>query len=218
MTASVLALSSRREGRIPAGTHTPTATQAHDQLVQALREQSSWEKRAKDAKELLKQMLKSRKDAAELAQHYDIRWASLRGPSLTRRAALASLPERKWLCRPAPVKPAAPGGEGYSEPPELPDSVSMAMLQREVLLTESKLHALDYELVTSERKLRQLRSQLRQVCPSLSRSSLASDRSRIWIGEQRPAVPPPCLHWPPLHGLAVKESHSRRFSLELSAG
>lgn len=39
----------------------------------------------------------------------------------------------------------------------------VAMLQREVLLTEAKLHALDYELITSDRKLRQLRSQLRQV-------------------------------------------------------
>ena len=56
-----------------------------------------------------------------------------------------------------------PGAEGYTEPAELPDYVIIAMLRREVLLTEAKLHALDYELVTAERKLRQLRSQLRQV-------------------------------------------------------
>lgn len=66
-----------------------------------------------------------------------------------------------WF-RPAPSRP-LPGAEGYVEPAELPDHVIIAMLQREVLLTEAKLHALDYELVMAERKLRQLRSQLRQV-------------------------------------------------------
>ena len=57
-----------------AGTRPPTATQAHDQLVHALHEQQSWERRAKDAKELLKRMLKSRKDVAELGQKFDIRY------------------------------------------------------------------------------------------------------------------------------------------------
>ena len=55
------------------GTRPPTATQAHDQLVQALREQQNWEKRAKDAKELLNRMLKSRKETADLAQQHDIK-------------------------------------------------------------------------------------------------------------------------------------------------
>lgn len=58
-----------------AGARPPTATGAHDQLVQALRDQQNWEKRAKDAKELLKRMLKSRKEADELKQTHDIRHA-----------------------------------------------------------------------------------------------------------------------------------------------
>ena len=41
--------------------------------MQALREQQNWEKRAKDAKELLNRMLKSRKENAELAQQHDIK-------------------------------------------------------------------------------------------------------------------------------------------------
>lgn len=38
------------------------------------------------------------------------------------------------------------------------------MLQREVLLTSSKLHALSYEQAMAERRIRTLKSQLRQVC------------------------------------------------------
>lgn len=72
-----------------------------------------------------------------------------------------------FVCRPAPTR-TGPSNDGPAEPSELPDSVIVSMLQREVLLTEAKLHALDYELVTSERKLRQLRSQLRQVSLPLS--------------------------------------------------
>jgi len=37
------------------------------------------------------------------------------------------------------------------------------MLQREVLLTRSKLHALSYEQAMAERRIRTLKSQLRQV-------------------------------------------------------
>lgn len=53
----------------------PTADQAHDQLVHALQDMLSWETRAKTAKELLNDMLKSRREAAELATHYDIRYS-----------------------------------------------------------------------------------------------------------------------------------------------
>ena len=61
------------------------------------------------------------------------------------------------------MRPATGVDAATAEPPELPDHVIVAMLHREILLTEAKLHSLDYELVTSDRKLRQLRSQLRQV-------------------------------------------------------
>ena len=46
---------------------------------------------------------------------------------------------------------------------ELPDSVILEMLKREVLLTKAKLHALTHEHILGERKLRTLKSQLRQV-------------------------------------------------------
>lgn len=60
-------------------------------------------------------------------------------------------------------------------PGELPDSVVIAMLRREVLLTRAKLHGLMYEHIMSERRLRTLKTQLRQVrypC-SLTRRHLA---------------------------------------------
>jgi len=38
------------------------------------------------------------------------------------------------------------------------------MLKREVLLTRAKLHGLMYDHIMSERKLRSLKTQLRQVC------------------------------------------------------
>ena len=57
----------------PAGMQPPTVDQAHEQLVGALQDMQSWETRAKTAKELLNDMLKSRREAAELATKYDIR-------------------------------------------------------------------------------------------------------------------------------------------------
>ena len=51
----------------------PTVDQAHEQLIGALQDMQSWEARARTAKDLLNDMLKSRREAAELATHYDIR-------------------------------------------------------------------------------------------------------------------------------------------------
>ena len=45
---------------------------AQEQLTQVLHEQNNWEMRAKQARELLTDMLRSRKDTAELAKQYDI--------------------------------------------------------------------------------------------------------------------------------------------------
>lgn len=64
------------------------------------------------------------------------------------------------LCRPVPT---APGGGPPADPLDLPDAVILNMLQREVLLTSSKLHALSYEQAMAERRIRTLKSQLRQV-------------------------------------------------------
>lgn len=49
------------------------------------------------------------------------------------------------------------------ESAELPDSVIIVLLKREHLLTRAKLNALYYEHITGERKLRSLKTQLRQV-------------------------------------------------------
>ena len=49
------------------------------------------------------------------------------------------------------------------ESAELPDIVIIILLKREHLLTRAKLNALYYEHITGERKLRSLKTQLRQV-------------------------------------------------------
>ena len=76
-------------------------------------------------------------------------------------------------------KPEKKNGTTASDPPpdpaSLPDDAIQSMLQREVLLTEAKLHALDWELLQSDRNLRQFRSQLRQVNKAAPSSHLASN-------------------------------------------
>ena len=54
----------------------PTVDQAHEQLIGALQDMQSWEARARTAKDLLNDMLKSRREAAELATKFDIRCAA----------------------------------------------------------------------------------------------------------------------------------------------
>ncbi len=65
------------------------------------------------------------------------------------------------MCRPVVTT-----AGGAVEPSDLPDHVVLKMLHREVLLTKAKLHALNYEHAVAERKLRSLKSQLRQVSSS----------------------------------------------------
>ena len=47
---------------------------AHEDLVLALEDMHTWEKRHCKAKELLKEMLQSRSQVAGLSKKYDIRW------------------------------------------------------------------------------------------------------------------------------------------------
>ena len=72
--------------------------------------------------------------------------------------ALASSDDRSEMHRPVVTT-----AGGAVEPSDLPDHVVLKMLHREVLLTRAKLHALNYEHAVAERKLRNLKSQLRQV-------------------------------------------------------
>ncbi len=55
------------------GRRQPSPEAAHDTLCAALQEQASWEQRAHVAKELLHEMLKSRREATDLQQQYDIK-------------------------------------------------------------------------------------------------------------------------------------------------
>ncbi len=65
-------------------------------------------------------------------------------------------------------RPVVTTAGGAQEPSDLPDHVVLKMLHREVLLTKAKLHALNYEHAVAERKLRSLKSQLRQVSSFVS--------------------------------------------------
>ena len=79
-------------------------------------------------------------------------------PGLLTRAAPACPNSSLLGGRPQP--PLAPG---QAEPEMLPDSVVQAMLTRELLLTRAKLHALTYEHIMGERKMRAFKSQLKQA-------------------------------------------------------
>ena len=52
----------------------PSAVKAHKDLVAALEDMHAWEVRQHIAEELLKEMLQSRSEAAELSKKYDTRW------------------------------------------------------------------------------------------------------------------------------------------------
>jgi len=61
-------------------------------------------------------------------------------------------------------RPQPPASEKPDEESrELPDEVIMAMLRREVMLTRAKLHGLCYDQIMGDRRLRSLKTKLRQV-------------------------------------------------------
>lgn len=138
----------------------PSPELAVDALVGALNEQTMWEARAKESRELLAQMLASRKEMAELAEKHDMRAVTPppRGP-----AAAAAAREGE------PAAPADANGDGSAPSPELPDHVYITVLKREALLTAAKLHFLSYEHQAAQRNLRSLTAQLRQGEPQFER-------------------------------------------------
>lgn len=131
---------------VAAGMQPPTVDQAHEQLIHALQDMQQWETRAKQGKDLLNDMLKSRREAAELATQFDIRPDPRSTSALPRNALLA-------------IDTQEDGKDIY----ELPDHVIVALLKREHLLTKAKLNALCCEHIMGERRLRSLKTQLRQV-------------------------------------------------------
>lgn len=58
------------------------------------------------------------------------------------------------------------------ESAELPDHAIIALLKREHLLTRAKLNALYFEHITGERRLRSLKTQLRQVSHCASHAAM----------------------------------------------
>ena len=54
----------------------PSGVKAHGALVAALNDMHTWEEHHYHGKEMLKDMLQSRSEAAELSKKYDTRWAS----------------------------------------------------------------------------------------------------------------------------------------------
>lgn len=58
---------------VRAGVRPPSVQGAHDLLLQALQDQCDWERRARQSKELLNEMVGSRREAAQLSQQYDIK-------------------------------------------------------------------------------------------------------------------------------------------------
>ena len=78
-----------------AGHQPPSTAQAHDVLTAALQDQATWEQRRRSAKELLNEMLASRREAAELAKLFDTRCAAALpypiGPAPARGCGLGGL-------------------------------------------------------------------------------------------------------------------------------
>lgn len=137
------------------GSFQPSAAAAFDALAAALEEQAALEERQKSAKELLQELLRSRKEAADLAARYDL---SPVAPGTAAAAAAAA--------GTTDGEEGSGAGEGLAAvgvPAELPDEVIVQMLKREALLTKAKLHALTWEKTRMERELRSLRTQIKAV-------------------------------------------------------
>ncbi|GLI67376.1 hypothetical protein VaNZ11_011557 [Volvox africanus] len=149
------------------GMSPPTAVDAHMLLVRALEEQLSWETRAKQCKDLLSEMLKSRLEATEITrQGYDLRPQPKRDlPGMGGEVG-----------QPSPMPLMLEDGTSSSlgvftgmESKPLPDELILFMLRREALLTRAKLHFLIFEHLTQEKELRILKQALRQGEPEFER-------------------------------------------------
>ncbi len=73
-TLTPLAVEWAKSLAISTGKFNPSAVKAHEDLVAALEDMHTWEERHRNAEELLKDMLQSHSEAAELSKKYDIWW------------------------------------------------------------------------------------------------------------------------------------------------
>ncbi|EFJ48600.1 hypothetical protein VOLCADRAFT_104654 [Volvox carteri f. nagariensis] len=146
----------------------PGEDPGHNGLVlEALEEHLAWETRARQCKDLLSEMLKSRLEAAELTrQGYDLRPQPKRDlPGVGGESGQASA--SPLLLDDGMTSSLGIGAVWDSKP--LPDEVILFMLRREALLTRAKLHFLVFEHLTQDKELRILKQALRQGEPEFER-------------------------------------------------
>ena len=152
------------------GSKPPSVEEAVESLVNALEEQGMWESHAKSSRELLAQMLESRKQAAALAEKYDIRTRVLEteikqaSEDKTGVDSISSVTAITTNSLPNGVL----GGDAAALP-ELPNEVILFMLKREALLTLAKFHGLKLEQAASKREVRSYQAQLRAGEPQFER-------------------------------------------------
>lgn len=142
------------------GLRPPTAQGAFDALLHCLEEQHNWEQRAKASKELLNQMLRSRKEADELNKAYNLQSTAGSSSSNSTTTASSSVPGDSAE---GAAGEASSSSSSSGSPPHLPDVVILKMLKREALLTSAKLHALTSDMWDCQRTLGRVRSQIRHV-------------------------------------------------------
>jgi len=154
---------------------------AMEALVNALEDQASLEHHARSSRELLSQMLASRKEATEMGEKYDLR-TTLVAKSTAGGGASTTISNE------TPSKPAASAATGEigtaddtatngastaaaaaAEQPDLPSKVILFLLNREALLTAAKLHALKLEQISAKRELRSYQAELRAGEPQFER-------------------------------------------------
>lgn len=157
------------------GTKPPSSEDAVEALVHALEEQSMWELHARSSRDLLAQMLESRKEAAALSEKFDIRTKGPDGGLKPAEGGTATERKQAAEAESGVVGDGLPngltGGDAASAGvlQELPNEAILFMLKREALLTSAKLHGLKLEQAASKRELRSLQAQLRAGEPQFER-------------------------------------------------
>ena len=151
------------------GAKPPSAEEAVEALVVALEDLVAWEKHARSSRELMSQMLISRKEAAVLGEKYDLRTKVDQhgddgGNSPEDEANTTSSSDAVTATMDKENSPTATATAKTTTTtvlPELPNDVIVFMLKREALLTAAKLHAITLEQLCSKRELRSYQTQIR---------------------------------------------------------
>lgn len=173
---------SRDGARRMLGSRPPSVEQALEHLNATLQDQAEWEMRAKASRDMLAEMLRSRKKYAEIAAKYNIKPPKAaeqtkpgEGPPAgdASEAEAAKAAEEASAAENGNAGGPSAGTAGTTVPPQeesdLPNTVILDLLRREVLLTKAKTHYLLFEQMQADRKLKACKSQLRQGEPEFER-------------------------------------------------